>query len=124
MKHILFFVAFMTAIACGSREDYLSNSATYQVRNDLALSGELVLSFQQVYLFRSISIDATQSSACETFSKDHETKTGQAVVPGTLKLTYDAPARRCARRNTFNQCETYQYIYTFHCRYKTAADSN
>jgi hypothetical protein len=122
MQHILFFLIFgLIVTACGSQDDFLEDSSEYQVRNDLALSGELVLSFQQVSLYRSISLDVTQSSACEAFAKDHVAKSGTAVVANTLKLSYEDPARRCARRNAFNQCETYQYIYTFQCRYKTQA---
>lgn len=108
--------------ACGAREDYLKDSGEYQIRNDLAVSGELILSFQQVFLFRSISIGATQSSACESFANDHKLKSGVEVIPGTLKLTYDEPARHCARRNALKQCESYQYVYTFKCNYKVQAN--
>jgi hypothetical protein len=119
------FIIFALALlgnACGAREDYLKDSNDYQIRNDLAVNGELVFSFQQVFLFRSISIDASQSSACQSFAKDHESKAGAVVIPGTLKITFDEPQRHCARRNVFKQCESYQYVYTFHCNYKVQAE--
>jgi hypothetical protein len=119
MKSALIILALaLLGNACGARDDYLKDSNEYVIRNDLAFNGGLVFSFQQVFLFRSISIDASQSSACQAFAKDHESKSGTAVIPDTLKITYDEPGRHCARRNAFKQCESYQYVYTFHCNYK------
>jgi hypothetical protein len=105
-------------VACGSSENFLNDSDSYTVQESLDVGGNIVFSFQQVYLFRAIAIDASQTSACAAFAKDHEAKSGVAVIPDSLKLTYEEPVKRCARRNAFKQCETHQYIYTFHCRYQ------
>src|SRR6478735_5163582 len=115
----LFIGLTLLASACGSNDNYLKDTGTYEVRKDLSVTGNLVLSFQQVFLFRSIAVGEAQSSACEAFAKDHEKRTGIAVVPGSLKVTFDdEPSKHCARRNTLKQCESSQYVYTFYCKFQ------
>jgi hypothetical protein len=119
MKRLFLLIALSFAfVACGSSENFLQNSESYTVQESLDVAGTINFSFQRVYLYRSISIDASLSSACASFAKDHEAKTGVAVLADSLKLSYEEPVKRCARRNAFNQCETHQYIYTFQCRYQ------
>lgn len=120
LMKLRFFVLILAsfASACGSDKDFLKDQDTYEVRSDIGLAGTVTLSFQQVFLYRSISIDESQSSACVRHAADYEAKAEVKLISESLQLSYDQPSKHCARRNTFKQCETYQYIYTFHCRYK------
>jgi hypothetical protein len=119
MKFRFFVLALaVMANACGSNEDFLKNQGGYETQADLAVAGTVTLSFKQTYLYRSITIGTDQSSTCEASAKDYETKSGIALIPESLNMAYDEPGRHCARRNAFRQCETYQYVYTFHCRYQ------
>lgn len=118
----LLFTFFLSSVllanGCGRNEHSLKDSGEYQVRNDLAVADALVLSYQQVFLFRSISVGESQSSTCDLYAKDYQAKAGVTVLPNSLKVTFDEPVRHCASRNAIKQCETHQYVYTFYCRYQ------
>jgi hypothetical protein len=115
-----FFILALTVLAnaCGSSSSFVRDDSPYAVEQRLGIDGAVVLSYTHAYLYRAIAIDGSQAATCATYARDYGARAGVKLIQESLELTYDAPGRHCARRNAFKQCETYQYIYTFHCQYR------
>ncbi|MCX6129650.1 MAG: hypothetical protein NTX25_11370 [Proteobacteria bacterium] len=120
MKKLLLFLA-MTSIllGCGDQINRQHDSESYRVRTDLNAAGRVSLSFEQVFLYRDISVGQSQSIRCKEFGKDYEKNSGIAINTEQFKLSFEPPTKHCARRNFAKQCETYQFVFTFICNFET-----
>ncbi len=109
----------LALVGCGDQKDFIKDSDSYQVRNELNVTGNIILSFEQVSLYRSITIGATEADRCRAIAQDFSMSQGINLNVASLKLSYEEPSKHCARRNAFKQCETNQYIYTFSCQFNS-----
>lgn len=104
--------------ACGAKEDFKPGTSDYQVREELGVTGAISLSFEQTSLSKYMSISEPQARKCAIIAEDYAQVNGVELDATSLTIEADQPSKHCARRNSFRQCETYQFVYSITCRYK------
>ncbi len=118
MFRSLFLVSLAVLVShCGTQNDSSVDANSYQVNEELALTGNFQFKFQESHLYKSITIGAGQAQRCRDIAADFSQQRGVSINPSSLKILHSEPGKHCLRRDALKNCEKYEYIYSFTCQF-------